>query len=100
MKLHLKLNLHKSLTKFKSEFTVNKELKMPVNRGQEAANKTLSYNIESITEDIASLMETIWNMTAFEGAEVPDILHPKLWSEEFSTFLDSVMNSDDIDFTM
>ena len=82
------------------KFKVLIKLEMPVNRGQEAANKTLSYNVGSITEDIASLMETIWNMTAFKGAEVPDILHPKLWSEEFSTFLDSVMNSDDIDFTM
>ena len=35
-----------------------------------------------------------------EGAEVPDILHPKLWSEDFATFMDSMLNSNDIDFTM
>ena len=34
------------------------------------------------------------------GTEVPDILHPKLWSEDFATFMDSMMNSNDIDFTM
>ena len=54
----------------------------------------------SVMEDVASMMETVWNMTAFEGAEVPDILHPKLWSEDFATFMDSMMNSNDIDFTM
>ena len=54
----------------------------------------------SVMEDVASMMETVWNMTAFEDTEVPDILHPKLWSEDFATFMDSMMNSNDIDFTM
>ena len=69
-----------------------------LDRGKSVANKTLNYNMYSLTNDAATFVENLWNTTAFRDVEIPPMMHMKEWSEDFGTLLDSAMNSDDIDF--
>ena len=87
----------KNLTKM---IQTNIDIESLINRGQEVANITLSYNVTSFTQDLTSLVQTLWNLTVFQDMDIPEILQPDLYAEELGALVDSAMNSDNINFTM
>lgn len=78
----------------------NINLENLIARGEEVANKTLAYDVESFVKDMSIIIETMWNMTAFQDTEIPPVLHSDLWAEDFGTLLNTWSNTDDIDFAM
>ena len=72
-----------------------------IQRGEDVANKTMSYNKKSLRQDLTILIEAIRNMTVFNDGEVPKALrNPELWTDDAVSFLDSAWNRGNIDFTV
>jgi hypothetical protein len=80
----------------------NLDIQGLIDRGEDVANRTLSYDSYTFTKDLASFTETLLNITALQPIQddIPIVFHMELWSEEMGKMLDTAMNSDDIDFTL
>ena len=47
---------------------------------------------------MAEFVETLWTTDMFNGTEIPPVLHMKQWSEDLGLMMDTMMNSNDIEF--
>ncbi len=77
----------------------NVDIDKLISRGEEAANKVMSYDVESFAEDMAFLMETIFNMTIFQDMQIPDVFYPRNYQAELVDFL-STLSANETDYRM
>ena len=47
---------------------------------------------------MAEFVETLWTTDMFSDTEIPPVLHMKKWSEDLGLMMDTMMNTDDIEF--
>ena len=80
----------------------NVDIKGLLARGENVANRTFAYDTKTLVRDITDMINATMNMPALQGLtdDPPPILDIENWAEDFGLFLDSALNSDDIDFQM
>ena len=80
----------------------NVDIKGLLARGENVANRTFAYDTKTLVKDITDMINATMNMPALQGLtdDPPPILDIENWAEDFGLFLDSALNSDDIDFQM
>ena len=74
-----------------------------IQRGENVANRTMSYNKKSLKNDVDLLVKAFRNMTIFQNGnvEVPTILeNPELWTEEGADLIDSIFKDKAIDIAV
>lgn len=76
----------------------NLDIEGLLHQGLEAANRTLSYDLMALTDDLGSFSNTFWSLPALQGVDPPPISQVDLWSEDFGLMLTSIFNSNDINF--